>query len=181
MGIERIAYGPDQFQFADLRLPANEPPHPVVIVLHGGFWRSKYGLDYMTPVCETLTSSRLATWNVEYRRLGNPGGGWPGTFDDVITARDKLHSIASKYGLDLNRVIAIGHSAGGHLAMWLAGQKHLLAGVISLAGVLDLKRAWELQLSNNVVTELLGGSPEQVPDRYKFASPIERLPFGIPQ
>jgi len=181
MLMERIAYGTDQFQFADLRLPGNEPPHPVVIVIHGGFWRSKYDLEYISPVCDALTSTGVATWNVEYRRIGNAGGGWPGTFDDVTASRDRLHALAPQYGLDLSRVIVIGHSAGGHLAMWLASQKTLLIGAISLAGVVDLKRAWEFGLSNNVVADLLGGSPDQVPDRYKFASPIERLPFGIPQ
>jgi acetyl esterase/lipase len=176
-----ISYGADPFQFGELSLPATKRPHAVAIVIHGGFWRSKYGLDYIRPVCDELTQAGIATWNLEYRRIGNPGGGWPGTFEDVEAGADKVAAIAVHNGLDLNRVIAIGHSAGGHLAFWLAARRKFLAGAISLAGVVDLRRAWELQLSNTVVADFLGGSPDEVPDRYAFASPIERLPLGIPQ
>jgi acetyl esterase/lipase len=178
---ERIADGTDPFRFAELRLPDRAGPHPVAIVIHGGFWRAKYDLEYIRPVCEALTQHGIATWNLEYRRLGNPGGGWPGTLDDVAAGADHLASIASQFDLDANRVISIGHSAGGHLAFWLAARKKRLAAAISLAGVVDLRRAWELQLSNTVVADFLGGSPEDVPDRYDFASPIEQLPLGIPQ
>lgn len=178
---QRISYGNDPLQFGELRLPDGQGPHPVAIVIHGGFWRAKYDLEYIRPVCEDLTAARIATWNLEYRRIGNPGGGWPGTLEDIAGGADHLVSIASRFNLDLNRVIAIGHSAGGHLAFWLAARKKLLSGAISLAGVLDLRRAWELQLSNNVVADFLGGGPAQVPDRYDFASPIEHLPLGIPQ
>ncbi len=179
--IERIPYGTDAFQFGEFRVPKAAGPHPVAIVIHGGFWRAKYDLEYMRPVCDALTEAGIATWNVEYRRTGNPGGGWPGTLDDVAAAANHVASMTSQFNLDLNRVIAIGHSAGGHLALWLAARKTLLAGAISLAGVVDLRRAWKLKLSNTVVAEFLGGSPQEVPDRYDFASPIERLPFGIPQ
>ena len=178
---ERISYGADAFQFCDLRIPEKEGPHPVAVMVHGGFWRSIYGLKYFGHVCAALTNAGMATWNIEYRRLGNPGGGWPGTFDDVSNAADYVRTVASDFNLDVSRLIAIGHSAGGHLALWLATQKTLLRGVISLAGVVDLRRAWELELSNTVVADLLGGSPSEVPDRYQFASPIEHLPLGIPQ
>jgi acetyl esterase/lipase len=179
--MDRIAYGNDRFQFGDLRLPSTDGPHAVAIVIHGGFWRAKYDLEYMSSVCDALTAAGVATWNVEYRRLGNRGAGFPGTFEDVGSGYDHLHLIAPRLDLDLSRVIAVGHSAGGHLAMWLASQKKLLKGVISLAGVLDLRRAWELQLSNGVVAEFIGGSPAEVPERYEFASPIEQLPFRLPQ
>src|SRR5258706_2936882 len=179
--MERLAYGKDAYQFAEIRVPKSNGPHPVAIVLHGGFWREKYDLSYIRPVCDALTDAGVATWNLEYRRIGNPGGGWPGTLDDVAAGADHLASLSSRFNLDLARVIAIGHSAGGHLALWLASRKELLAGAISLAGVVDLRRAWELQLSNTVIAEFLGGSPDEVPDRYNFSSPIERLPFGIPQ
>src|SRR5262245_10884644 len=162
--ITRVEYGTDPFQFAELEVPATSGPHPAAIVIHGGFWRSKYGLDYIRPVCSELAKSGIAVWNIEYRRIGNPGGGWPGTFEDVAASADHLATLAAQYQLDLSRIIAIGHSAGGHLAFWLAARKKLLAGAISLAGVLDLRRAWELQLSNGVVIDLLGGTPEDVPD-----------------
>lgn len=179
--IHRFAYGTDPLNFGDLRLPESGVSSPVAIVIHGGFWRSTFGLDYINPFCEALTAAGIATWNLEYRRLGNTGGGWPGTLDDVAAGADHIGSLATQFNLDLNRVIAIGHSAGGHLAFWLASRKKALTGAISLAGVVDLRRAWELHLSNTVVADFLGGSPEEVPDRYDFASPIEQLPLGIPQ
>jgi acetyl esterase/lipase len=179
--LERIAYGADPLQFGEIRLPDAHGPHPLAIVIHGGFWRSKYGLEYIRPVCEALAQYGIATWNLEYRRLGNPGGGWPGTLEDVSAGADHVAQIAFQFDLDLNRVISIGHSAGGHLAFWLATRNKQLAGAISLAGVVDLRRAWELQLSNTVVADFLGGNPDEVPDRYVFASPIEQLPLGMPQ
>jgi acetyl esterase/lipase len=179
--VERIPYGTGSLQFGELQLPAGHGPHPVAIVIHGGFWRAKYDLDYIRPVCDAFVESGLATWNIEYRRIGNPGGGWPGTLDDVAAAAQHLVSIGSRFNLDPDRVVAIGHSAGGHLALWLAATGQNLAGAISLAGVLDLRRAWEMRLSNNVVADFLGGGPDEFPERYSFASPIERLPFGIPQ
>ena len=177
----RVSYGIDPFQFCDLRVPDKQGPHPVAVMVHGGFWRSIYGLKYLGHICAALTSVGIATWNIEYRRLGNPGGGWPGTFDDVSNAADYVGAVARDFNLDLNRTIAIGHSAGGHLALWLATRKKPLRGVVSLAGVVDLKRAWELRLCNTVVADLLGGSPDEVAERYQFASPIEHLPLGIPQ
>src|SRR5437667_5575746 len=147
----RISYGSDQFQFCDLRLPGNNGPHPVAIMIHGGFWRSIYGLEYLGHISAALTAAGIATWNIEYRRLGNPGGGWPGTFDDVANAAEHLRAIAGQFDLDLNRIISVGHSAGGHLAFWLASRKNILKAAISLAGVVDLRRAWELHLSNTVV------------------------------
>jgi len=177
----RSFYGPGTLQFGDLRVPDGVPSSPVAVVIHGGFWRNRYGLDYIAPVCEALTAAGIATWNLEYRRLGDSGGGWPGTFEDVAAGAEHLKSLSSEFQLDLNRVVAVGHSAGGHLAFWLASEKNSLSGAVSLAGVLDLRRAWELGLSDNVVAQFLGGSPEEVPDRYDFASPLERLPIGIPQ
>ena len=179
--MERIPYGTDPHQFGELTLPSTTGLHPIVIVIHGGFWRAKYDLEYMRPVCESLAAAGIAAWNLEYRRIGNPGGGWPGTLNDVATGSGYLASIAPRFHLDLNRVIAIGHSAGGHLAFWLASRKTILTAAISLTGVLDLRRAWELKLSNTVVADFLGGSPDEVPDRYDFASPIEQLPLHIPQ
>src|SRR5262245_49775115 len=179
--IERIAYGADPFQFGELTLPGVNGPHPVAIVLHGGFWRAKYDLEYIRPVCEALATAGVAAWNLEYRRIGNPGGGWPGTVEDIVTGAEHLALMAPRFDLDVNRVIAIGHSAGGHLALCLAARTKILRAAVSLAGVLDLRRAWELRLSNGVVEEFLRGSPDQVPGRYAAASPMDQLPLGIPQ
>lgn len=190
----RISYGPDEQRFGDLRLPSGGGAHPVIIALHGGYWRARYGLDYMGHMCAALTAAGAATWNVEYRRLGNPGGGWPGTLLDVAQAADFLRTLTSQYVLDLSRVVAIGHSAGGQLACWLAGRHRIpadsavatgdplpLRGAVSLAGVLDLRRGFDLRLSDDVIRMLLGGSPAERPARYAATSPIELLPLGVPQ
>jgi acetyl esterase/lipase len=191
---ERYPYGPEASQFAELRLPVGAGPHPVVVAIHGGYWRARYDLAYLGHVCAALTARGFATWNVEYRRLGQRGGGWPGTLQDVARAADALREVADRYALDLARVVTLGHSAGGQLALWLAGRHRIaadspvaaanplpLAGAVSLAGVLDLRRAWELRLSSQVTDELLGGSPERHPERYAAASPSELVPLGAPQ
>ncbi len=196
----RIPYGPGEFQFGDLRLPDKSKIQnpkskiPVVVVVHGGFWREAYDLEHIGPACAALTAQGVATWSIEYRRIGNEGGGWPGTFLDVAAALDYLRELAPKYNLDLERVVVIGHSAGGHLALWLAGRARIpegdplytpsplpVKGVVSLAGVADLRHGWELKLSSNVVEEFLGGAPDDVPGRYATGSPRELLPLGVPQ
>jgi acetyl esterase/lipase len=178
----RIPYGPADQHFADLRIPAGPGPHPVAIVLHGGFWRCSFQLLYMGHLCQALRRAGIATWNIEYRGIGHQGGAFPGTLQDVAAGASHLADVAEQYCLDLARVIAAGHSAGGHLALWLATSKRglPLRGAVSLGGVADLHRAWELQLSNTVVADFMGGSPEQYPERYRAASPIENLPCGIP-
>jgi len=204
-GARRIAYGPDPLQFGELRLPSTKGPHPVAIVVHGGCWLAKLGnmderavaMDNMRPLAAALTDSGIATWNVEYRRLGNVGGGWPGTFRDVANAADFLRTLAREHQLDLTRVISIGHSAGGHLAMWLAARPKVpktsevytsnplrLTGVVNLDGPADLKATLPLQqpvCGSPVITDLLGGSPDERPERYRDASPVELLPFGVRQ
>lgn len=191
----RIPYAPGEFQFGELYLPTGTGLHPIAILLHGGYWRARYGLDLMNGLAEDLAKRGIAAWNIEYRRVGNPGGGWPSTFLDVAHAADYLREIAPTYALDLSRVVPIGHSAGGHLALWLAARARIsatspispqtqplaLAGVISLAGVLDLKLAYELHLSNDAVVELLGGEPDNVSERYQAGSPAALLPLGLPQ
>lgn len=179
---KRIAYGDDEFQFGELRTPSGTGPHPVAIVIHGGYWRAQYDLVHIRHLCQALADEGIAAWSLEYRRLGNPGGGWPGTFDDVRAGAAHLLKIAAEHRLDRDRVVAMGHSAGGQLALWLAKQRALaLRGVVPLAPVADLRRAWELRLSTNVVNELLGGSPQQVPERYRSTSPIELVPLGVAQ
>lgn len=177
---ERIPYGDDPNQFGDLRVPAGKGPWPVVINIHGGFWRAAYNLEHNGHLCEALRARGVATWSIEYRRIGQPGGGWPGTFDDVRAAALHLRRIARAERLDLRHVITMGHSAGGHLALYLAAEMKWLRAAISLAGVADLGRALELKLSKEVVRDLLGGTPAEYPDRYRLASPIERLPMRRP-
>jgi len=178
----RVSYGHGPQQFGDLRLPAGKGPHPTVIFIHGGYWRNTYNLDHTGHACAALAKAGAATWNIEYRRLGDTGGGWPGTMDDVLHAGEFLRILGPRYNLDLRRVVASGHSAGGQLALWLAAQMAVeLRGVIPLAAVSDLRRAFALQLSNGVVGQFLGGSPDRVPQRYAATSPIELLPISAPQ
>lgn len=173
----RLAYGTDPSQFGELRLPKTKGPFPVVMNIHGGFWRAKYDLAHTGHLCAALTAKGLATWNVEYRRVGNKGGGWPGTFEDIRNAYRYLSQLAQKYGLDTARTVVMGHSAGGQLTLCLAGHEASLKHVISLAGVVDLRQAWELHLSDNAVVEFLGGTPKDVPEHYREADPMElRIP-----
>jgi acetyl esterase/lipase len=179
---EHHHYGDKHSQFGELYLPDGEGPFPVAVLLHGGFWKAQYGRKLMHPLCHDLGGRGWAVWNLEYRRLGAlSGGGWPATFDDVAAGIDHLRLLQAP--LDLTRVVAIGHSAGGHLAAWAAtrdGTSVEVTAVVSQAGVLDLERAWEWRLSNGVVRRLLGGTPEEVPQRYAAASPAARLPLGVP-
>lgn len=198
----RLRYGPEPTSFGDLTMPASAGPHPVVVLVHGGFWRTPYDLTLMADLARDLTTRGYAAWNIEYRRMGEPGGGWPGTLADVARATDFLRTFAPDHGLDLARIVAIGHSAGGHLALWLAARPRLrpgvlgpeeelrdltgpaatpLAGVISLAGVADLVDGYQRGLSRGAVAELLGGSPEELPERYAVTSPAALLPLGVPQ
>lgn len=173
----RIPYGKDPNQFADLRVPLGAGPHPVLINIHGGFWKAAYDLEHNGHLCEDLKKKGVATWSIEYRRIGQAGGGYPGTLNDVVAAAEHLKNLNRKYSLDLGKVGVMGHSAGGHLALYLAKEARWLQGAISLAGVADLRRALELKLSNSIVKDFLGGTPEQVAEHYKVASPIERLPL----
>jgi len=181
---ERHPYGTARSQFGELFLPDGEGPWPVAAVLHGGFWRAQYGRKLMRPLCADLAARGWAAWNVEYRRLGRlSGGGFPRTLDDVAAAVDHLVDLRSRALFDLDRVVAIGHSAGGHLAAWLATRDEprvRVTGVVSQAGVVDLRLASELELSRRVVHRFLGGTPAGVPERYTAASPAERLPLGVP-
>ncbi len=185
----RLDYGTDPSQFGELTLPAGDGPVPVVVVVHGGFWRSGYGLELGRPLAVDLANAGVAAWNVEYRRVGN-GGGWLATFEDVAAAVDLLVGMDPR--LDLTRVVAVGHSAGGHLAAWLAARPGLppgapgaapavvLRGAVSQAGVLDLVDAAENRVGATAVPDLLGGLPADVPDRYALASPVARVPIGVP-
>jgi len=177
---ERYAYGPHPSQVCELGLPEGDGPFPAAVLIHGGFWRRHYGCDLERAIAADLESRGWATWNLEYRRLGDEGG-WPTTFEDVGTAVDALAEHGDR--VDLERVVAIGHSAGGQLAV-LAGARTnpavRLAGAVSQAGALDLEELFRLGTSDDVVRQLMGGTPDEVPERYTVASPARRLPIGLP-
>lgn len=196
---KRIAYGGHASQFGELHLPRGAGPVPVIVIVHGGFWRQAYGAELGTPLALDLARTRVAdhpvaAWNIEYRRVGG-GGGWPATLEDVAAAVDALAGPAQQAAggrLDLARVAAVGHSAGGHLVGWLAARHRLptgapaasprvrLKGAVSQAGVLDLADASAERLGAGAVDAFLGGGPENVPERYAAASPIALLPVGVP-
>jgi acetyl esterase/lipase len=169
----RVAYGPDANQFLEVRLPPGKGPYAVLLNIHGGYWRAKYDLAHAGHLCEALRAAGVATFNAEYRRAGNDGGGWPGTFDDLRSAYRYVRQEASQFHLDLKRLAVMGHSAGGQLALCLAAHEDSVRQAISLAGVVDLKKAFVLHLSNDAVVEFLGGKPADVPEHYREADPME--------
>lgn len=195
------AYGPHRDQRCELRLPPTRHTEvtsvsgaggfPVVAVIHGGYWRTKFSKIVMRPVCADLTRRGWATWNIEYRRLGGrSGGGWPMTFDDVAAAIDLLAEVDAP--LDLDRLIVLGHSAGGHLALWAAGRSRIAEGMpgaaprvspvaaIAQAPVANLERGTFLTKPGGVGRTLLGGGPEEVPERYEAANPWRMLALPVP-
>jgi acetyl esterase/lipase len=193
---QRIAYAESlPSQFGILRVPPKGAgPYPVAVIIHGGCWRAEYDYQHIEAMADRLTDHGLATWVLEYRRIGNPGGGWPGTFLDVAIGVDRLRSLATDKNLDLNHLIAVGHSAGGHLALWLATRSKLahdsdlyltnplpIHGVVSLAGIADIRvYSRGTGSCNAAVRELMGGSPISVSDRYSQANPQELLPLNVP-
>ncbi len=193
---QRIAYGNGPQQFGELRLPKGHGPFPVIVLLHGGCWQAAFDYVYITRLASWLTEQGVATWTIEYRRIGDAGGGWPGTFHDAADATDALREIAKTAPLDLERVFAAGHSAGGHLALWLATRARLPAaselyrkdplrvrGVLGLAAIADLAayRVGPAESCHASVDQLLGGTPQTVAERYAQTSPRQRLPLGVPQ
>ena len=173
----RVAYGADPSQFLEIRLPSTKGPHPVLLNIHGGYWRAKYDLAYTGHLCAALRTAGIATFNTEYRRVGNPGGGWPGTFEDIRLAYRFIQQERSRFHLDMDRLVVMGHSAGGQLALCLAAHETSLRNAISLAGVVDLNQAFALHLSHDAVAEFMGGNPDRVPEHYREADPMElRIP-----
>jgi pimeloyl-ACP methyl ester carboxylesterase len=198
----RYYYGDDASQWGELflpELPDGGTHGGVVVVIHGGYWRSQYGAELGEPLAADLAGHGMAAWNLEYRRAGN-GGGWPHTFQDVLAGIDKLLELAAPHALDLAKVVALGHSAGGHLAVWAAGRDRLgslgleaeqrevgatadgvrLTGVVSQSGVLNLAVAERLNLSNGAVANLLGGPSSEFPGRHRYADPMAALPLDVP-
>jgi acetyl esterase/lipase len=190
----RVPYGPDPLQFAELSLPSGAGPHPLVVNVHGGVWLAEYDLSHSRAQAQALMQAGYAVWNVEYRRVGNAGGGWPNTFLDVGAAADYVRRLARDYPLDPERVVAMGHSAGGHLALWL-GARHRIApesdlftkdplalrGVVALAPATDLALLHSRGTHDHVVERLIGGSPAARRERYDAAMPSRLLPLGLPQ
>jgi acetyl esterase/lipase len=182
---QRHRYGSDPSQFADLHLPAGRRRPGTVVLIHGGWWGSRFGADNLDGVAADLAGRGWVAWNVEYRRLGL-GGGYPATLEDTAAAIDHLAMLAD---VDTERVVAVGHSAGGQLATWAAGRTKLaagapgaepvieIAGVISLAGVLDLGAAVREKIGNGAAIELMGGDPGEFPERYAVADPLSQVPI----
>jgi len=195
---QRIAYGPGQNQFGELWIPSTAGRHPLVIMIHGGCWRARVAtLSIMNYAADDLRRRGVAVWNIEYRGVDQVGGGYPGTFLDVAAAADALRAIAPAHHLDVRGVVVVGHSAGGHLAAWLAARRRLppasslasrdplpIAGVVNLGGLPDLKAdraARDAACGAEVVDALAGAPGPSRPDVYADTSPAERLPLGVPE
>ena len=200
----RIGYGTGASQFGDLWLPGEgKGPggFPVVVVIHGGWWQAGYGLGYCGFLCAALRAQGVAVWSVEYRRVGDAGGGWPGTMQDVAAGFDFVGTLGKRYPLDLQRIVVAGHSAGGQLAFWLAGRHHIppnsvlhepqpklgIRGLVGLAGAVDLRLDEELggvffyANARPAAESLMGGPANEWPDRYHAANPGDLLPLSVPQ
>ena len=191
---QRVAYGTGPLQFGNLRLPKGRGPHPVVLFVHGGCYLSQYTIAHAAALEQAFADSGYAVWSLEYRRVGDDGGGWPGTFQDVAAGADHLRALASTYPLDLSRVVAAGHSAGANFALWLAARDRLprqsvlysanplkVKAVLALAPATDLEGLHTQGVCGNVIDKLMGGSPQAVADRYRNVSPTQLIPIGVPQ
>jgi acetyl esterase/lipase len=198
-----LRYGDLDDHVADVHLPPAASTGRVgdggraalALFLHGGFWRAEYGREHTAPLAEALAAAGFAVCAPEYRRTGQPGGGWPGTFDDVAAAVDRLPGLVAEAtggSVDPDRVVLAGHSAGGHLALWAASRHRLPAGspwhterpgrcgVVALAAVSDLATCHRRALGQQAAGALIGGGPEEFPDRYREADPMQLVPAGVP-
>lgn len=180
----RRDYGATPEQYGILRLPKSAPPentgYPVVVLIHGGCWLSEYDLAYFEHWAEWLSEQGWATWNLEYRRVGNAGGGWPGTFDDIVSGINFLQTLAQEKPLNLGDISLMGHSAGGHLALWVAGSGRLgtkprrVIGLAAITDLADYSHGPEGSC-HSAVKALMGGEPVEFPTRYADASPANWL------
>ncbi|WP_246610978.1 alpha/beta hydrolase family protein [Aquisediminimonas profunda] len=194
----RIIYGPDPLQFADLWLPRGKAPHPVVLMVHGGCWQTDIAdASIMNYIADDLRTRGIAVWNIEYRGVDRNGGGFPGTFLDVAAAADALGKHGPHYHLETGRVVAFGHSAGGHLALWLAARSRIpkmsplfherplpIAAAISIGGLPDLEAAQSPPgdtCDAEPVRKLVGMASNERPNVYVDTSPVAMFPFGTPQ
>ncbi len=186
----RISYGDGPDRFGELRVPPGRGPHPVAVLVHGGFWGDAWTGDLLDGLAIDLVERGWAAWNLEYRRVGG-GGGWPVTLEDVAAGIDALADIGPEHDLDTARVAVVGHSAGGQLALWSVVRSHLYdeqpigapkvhaSVALVLAGVTDLAEAHRLSLGAGAVEAFLRRTPESGPDRYQAASPDRLLPLGV--
>ncbi|HKK93411.1 MAG TPA: alpha/beta hydrolase [Longimicrobiales bacterium] len=197
---ERVAWGGDTASFGELRRPSGPGPHPVAVVIHGGCWRTTADLSYMRHVAGALPELGLATWSIEFRRVDQEGAAWPAIFRDVGRAVDHLRKLADVRSLDLERVVTVGHSSGGHLALWTAARTGLpstgeaggirgdsplrISGVVGLApitGLEDFHGRPDRSCPETAVPDLLGGGPDLPSERLDIADPARLVPLGVPQ
>ena len=180
----REAYGADPLHFGELRLPAEPAPAPVVVLVHGGCWLNAYGADHARPLAAALAEAGFAVWSLEYRRVGDAGGGWPGTGADVLAGIGHLAALARTAPLDLSRVALVGHSAGGHLVLWAAAALPDDApvrptAVVGLAAITDpVAYARGTNSCETATPRFLGGLPEEVPAAYRDATPAAPGPWS---
>ena len=179
--VKTIEYGPDPDNVGDLRIPHGPGPHPVAVLLHGGFWRNTVARDLLDAAAVDLTKRGWATWNVEFARVGG-GGGWRATTADVATAIDSLSVFADGDQLDLDRVIVVGHGSGGQLALQSAvgTSEPQISAVVAIAPVADLEAAHRGGIGADAVNAFVRRTPDESPERYAAASPIRNLPIGVP-
>ena len=188
----KIAYGNDPLQFGELHVPESGGPFPVVVFIHGGCWLAEYDITATRPLAGALRDEGIAVWNLEYRRVGNPGGTYPGLLLDVGAGIDHLRNLAMEHPLDLNQVVVMGHSAGGHLALWAGARAKIpadhdlylpdplsLAGVVALAPAAALTQLHQQGTCDKVIDRLMHGSPAEYPDRYAYAEPARMAPIGL--
>jgi acetyl esterase/lipase len=193
---ETVRYGPEAAQVVDVYRPSTPGPHPAVILVHGGCWKRQVGRETLSNVARALTARGVAVWNVEYRRVDEPGGGYPGTYQDVAAAVDRLRAEAPRLSVDLSRTIAVGHSSGAHLALWAASRHRLPAAsllrtaeplpiptVVSLGGVGDLKGLADLVPwacgPDPKLSQVVGEKTDARPDPFADTSPRQLLPTGV--
>lgn len=191
----RIRYDESPLTYGDLRLPAGggSGPYPLVVLLHGGGWESSFAADYFGQLAEALTNAGVATWNLEFRRLNNPGAAYPGMFLDVARGVDYVRQLAERYPVDPDRVVLMGHSSGGQLGAWAAARHNLPRtselytdnplvprGFIDLAGVLDLEYAYAA--GRDDVLQVVGATDAvDLASKAQTTSPIRLMPTGVPQ
>ena len=188
----KIAYGSDPLQFGELHVPEGDGPFPVVVFIHGGCWLAMYDITTTRPLAGALRDEGIAVWNLEYRRVGNPGGTYPGLLLDVGSGIDYVKTLAADYPLDLTQVVVMGHSAGGHLALWAGARAKipshhdlyladplLPAGVVALAPAAALTQLHQQGTCDNVIDRLMHGSPAEYPDRYAYVEPARMAPIGV--
>ena len=195
----KIAYGKDALQYGELWLPpsSSREPYPVVVLIHGGCWRADLpGPELVAILADDLRNQGAAVWSLTYRRVGHPGGGYPGTFRDVADGVAHLREMATKYKLDVTRAVVTGHSAGGHLALWVAAQERIPLGsplkgdqlvnfkaVVGIAAIPDLAhfaRAGAHACGENTVAQLVDEATRKNAP-FRDTSPSEMLPLGVKQ